>query len=126
MVLALLIVFVTMLAAAIMGSPAVFASGTIVVLGLLSGLAFVRRRDWVTWVPPVAATLVLTVAMTGVFLEQATPVETVHDTIGGFQAGTAFLIYGIWIPAFFTLGVGFAAVFNRLDAPSPQPSAPER
>jgi hypothetical protein len=116
-VLALLLVCVIMLAAALRGSPAIFAAGTVALLGLLAGLAFVRRHDRVTWVPPAAAILVLSVAMTGLFLEQATPVHTVSDTVAGFQAGTAFLIYGIWIPAFFTLGLGFAIVFDRLDPP---------
>lgn len=125
-VLALLLVCVTLLAAALLGSPTVFAFGTVAVLGLLSGLAFVRHHDWTTWVPPLAATLVLVVAMTGVLLEHATPVHTVSDTVGGFQAGTAFLIYGIWIPAFFTLGVGFAVVFNRLDPPSSHTSDRQR
>lgn len=115
-VLALLLACVTMLGAAVTGSPAVFAFGTVVVLGLLAGLAFVRRADVTTWVPPIVATLVLAVAMTGVFLEQATPVNGVADTVAGFQAGTAFLVYGIWVPAFFTLGLGFALVFHRLDA----------
>lgn len=115
-VFALLLVAVTMLGAAVTGSPTVFAFGTIVVLGLLAGLAFVRQSDAMTWAPPILATLVLTVAMTGLFLDQATPVHAVGDTVGGFQAGTAFLIYGIWVPAFFTLGLGFAAVFHRLDA----------
>lgn len=117
-VLVLLLVFVTMLMAAVLGSPTAFAYGTIVALGLFMGLAFVRRDDPVTAIPPLAATLVLLVAMTGLLLYQDTPVHSVDDTVGGFQHGTAFLIYGIWIPAFFTLGVGFAAVFNRLEDPS--------
>ena len=115
-VFALLLVAVTMLGAAVTGSPAVFAFGTVAVLGLLAGLAFVRETDAATWVPPIVATLVLAIAMTGLFLEQATPVNSVADTVPGFQAGTTFLIYGIWVPAFFTLGLGFAAVFHRLDA----------
>ena len=56
--------------------------------------------------------------MIGLFLYQDAPVRSVGDTVGGFQVGTAFLIYGVWIPAFFTLGVGFALVFDRLDDPS--------
>lgn len=113
-VLFLLLTLLTLLAAALLGRPQVFGYGVIVALGLFMGLGFVRRRDPVTWIPPLAATVVLAVAMTGMFLNQDAPVRSAEDTVGGFQAGTAFLIYGIWIPAFFTLGVGFALVFDRL------------
>lgn len=116
-VLFLLLLLIVMLVAALVGSPGVFASSMITTLGLFMGLAFVRRSDPVTWIPPIAATLVLAASMIGLFLYQDAPVRSVGDTVGGFQAGTAFLIYGVWIPAFFTLGVGFAVVFDRLEDP---------
>lgn len=110
----LLLVFVVMLAAALLGSPTVFAYGTVGALAGFMGIALVRRRDSVTWVPPIAATLVLLGAVTGIFVYQDSPVRSPADTVGGFQTATAFVVYGIWIPAFFTVGVGFAAVFDRL------------
>jgi hypothetical protein len=50
------------------------------------------------------------------FANESAAVQSAGDTILGFQPGTAFLIYGVWIPAFFTMGVGFALVFDRLNA----------
>jgi hypothetical protein len=113
-VLALLIVMLVLLAAGLAGAYRVFGYTLVAFLGMLMALGFVRRGDGVTWVPPVVATTVLLMAFAGMFAAESTVVRDAGDTILGFQPGTAFLVYGVWIPAFFTMGVGFALVFDRL------------
>jgi uncharacterized membrane protein YagU involved in acid resistance len=105
---------VVLLAAALSGAYHAFGYGLVAFLGLLAGLGFVRAGRVVTWMPPVVVTLVLLVAIRGMFLNETTPVTTAGDTVMGFQAGTAYLVYGVWIPAFFTMGLGFSLVFNHL------------
>jgi hypothetical protein len=62
---------------------------------------------------------VLLVSLTGAFAFQAVTVTSPADTTLGFQPGTAFVIYGIWIPALFTLGLTYVLLFDRLaDRPS--------
>jgi hypothetical protein len=102
-VLALLVLMVVLLVSALAGSYRAFGYALVVFLG-----------DPVTWAPPVLATTVLLVAFAGMFTYETAAVHDVHDTLLGFQKGTAFLIYGVWIPAFFTMGVTFALVFDRL------------
>lgn len=114
-VLLVLAVLTLMLAAAVTGAYRVFGYGFVALLGLLLAIGFARPGDRRTWWPPVLATSVLAVAFTGMFRFEAQPVRQVADTWLGFQAGTAFLIYGVWIPAFFTLGLSFALLFNRLE-----------
>lgn len=113
-VLALLAVMFVLLVAGLAGAYRVFGYALVAFLGMLMALGFVRRGDPVTWAPPVVATTVLLIAFTGMFLAESTEVRDAADTILGFQPGTAFLVYGVWIPAFFTMGVGFALVFDRL------------
>jgi hypothetical protein len=48
------------------------------------------------------------------FANQDVPVTSAADTVGGFQAASAYLVYGLWIPAFVTMGVGFSLLFDRL------------
>jgi hypothetical protein len=113
-VLALLVVMLLMLAAALSGAYRLFAYALVAFLGMLIGLGFVRRTDRATWIAPLIATTVLFLAFTGMFLNEHAAVHDAGDTLLGFQPGTAFLVYGIWIPAFFTMGLSFALLFDRL------------
>lgn len=116
-VLCLLALMLVMLGSALAGAYRVFGYVLVLFLGMLMGLGFVRRRDAATWAPPLVATSVLLVSLSGLFAYEHTAVSDVSETVLGFQPGTAFLIYGIWIPALFTLGVSFALVFPRLTQP---------
>ena len=113
-VLVLLAMMLVMLAAAMTGAYRVFGYALVLLIGALMTLGFARRGDPMTVVPAVLASGVLLLAFTGMFATEHTPVLSVDDTVLGFQPGTAFLVYGIWIPAFFTMALSFALVFNRL------------
>jgi hypothetical protein len=113
-IIALLVLMLVLLASALTGSYRLFGYTLVAFLGMLMGLGFVRRRDPVTWVPPLIATAVLAVAFTGMFTHEHAVVTDARDTVLGFQRGTAFLVYGVWIPAFFTMGLAFALLFDRL------------
>jgi hypothetical protein len=113
-VLALLVLMVVLLVSALSGSYRAFGYALVVFLGMLAALGFVRRGDRITWLPPILATAVLLVAFAGMFAYETAAVHDVRDALLGFQKGTAFLIYGVWIPAFFTMGVTFALLFDRL------------
>jgi hypothetical protein len=113
-VIILLIGFIALLAAALTGAEQIFGYGLVLVLGLFVGLGFVRRHDPLTWIPPALAVVVLLVAFRGMFANQDVPVTSAADTVGGFQAATAYLVYGLWIPAFFTMGLAFSLLFDRL------------
>jgi hypothetical protein len=113
-VIVLLLLMLVLLASALTGAYRVFGYTLVAFLGMLMGLGFVRRRDPVTWVPPLLATAVLAVAFTGMFTNEHAVVAHPGDTVLGFQRGTAFLVYGVWIPAFFTMGLAFALLFDRL------------
>jgi hypothetical protein len=113
-VIILLIGFIALLAAALTGAEQIFGYGLVLVLGLFVGLGFVRRHDSLTWIPPALAVAVLLVALRGMFANQDVPVTSAADTVGGFQAATAYLVYGLWIPAFFTMGLAFSLLFDRL------------
>lgn len=118
--LGVLALAVAMIAAGLAGNSRLFGYSVVLFIGLLAGLGFVRRHDTVTWWPPAVATLLLVVSLAGAFAFEASRVDSVADTVLGFQAGTAFVIYGLWLPAFFTLGVTFVLVFDRLgDANAP-------
>ena len=110
----LLVVMLLMLGAALTGAYRMFGYGFVALVALLLAAGFVQDAERPTWWPPVLATTVLVVALTGLFAMEATPVNTAADTWLGFQPGTAFLIYGVWIPPFFTIGLTFALVFDRL------------
>jgi hypothetical protein len=112
--LAILALSIAMIVSGLGGHSRVFGYAVVLFIGLLAGLGFVRRRDRSTWWPPVVATLVLLTSLAGAFAFEAAPVDGVAETVLGFQAGTAFVVYGIWIPSFFTLGVTFVLVFDRL------------
>lgn len=113
-VLALLVVLIVLLVSGLAGAPRVFGYALVFFFGLLMGLGFVRWRRPATWWPPVVATAVLLLSFAGMFANEAAPVRDVGDTVLGFQPGTAFLVYGVWLPAFFTMGVAFALVFPHL------------
>lgn len=113
-VVGLLAGLVAMLIAALAGWALAFAYSLVAVLGLFIGMGFVRRRDRLTWTPPALAVAALVVAMAGMFANADVPVTSPADTVGGFQAGTAYLVYGLWIPAFLIMGLGFSLLFDRL------------
>jgi hypothetical protein len=113
-VIILLIGFIALLAAALTGAEQVFAYGLVLVLGLFVGLGFVRRHDPLTWIPPALVVGVLLVAFRGMFANQDVPITSAVDAVGGFQAATAYLVYGLWVPAFFTMGLAFSLLFDRL------------
>jgi hypothetical protein len=112
--LGVLVLAIVMIASGLAGNSRVFGYSVALFIGLLAGLGFARQRDAHTWWPPMVATLVLVVSLAGAFAFESVPVESVDDTVLGFQAGTAFVVYGVWIPAFFTLGLTYALVFDRL------------
>jgi hypothetical protein len=116
LVLLLLAVMLVMLGAALTGAYRAFGYALVAFVGLLTGLGCVRRGDPLTWAPPLVATVVLFAAFVGMFANETAVVRQRTDTVLGFQTGTAFLIYGVWIPAFFTMGLGFALIFDRLNA----------
>ena len=116
LILLLLAALVVMLAAALTGAYQVFGYGLVAAIGLTAALGFVRSGVPASWVPPAVATLVLLVSFAGMFAYEQVPVLAPADTWGGFQPGTAFLVYGVWLPAFVTLALGFALVFDRLAA----------
>lgn len=125
-VLVLLALMLVMLAAAVTGAYRVFGYALVGLVGTLMALGFVRRGDPVTVVPPVLATGVLLLAFTGMFTNEHAAVRSPDDTLLGFQPGTAFLVYGVWIPAFFTMGVSFALLFHRLMAGDDRADAVKR
>ena len=122
LVLLILAVMLVMLASALTGAYRVFGYALIALVAALAVVGFARRDDPVTWIPPIVATTVLLVAFMGMFANEATDVRDATDTVLGFQAGTAFLIYGVWIPAFFTMAVSFALIFKRLSGENQAPT----
>ncbi len=120
-VLALFLLALVLLGAGLTGAYRLFGYALVAFLGVLFGIGFVRKAAPVTWVPPVVATAVLLASFVGLFAYEADPVRHLGDTVLGFQRGTAFLVYGVWLPAFFTLGVAFALVFPHLGDPREAP-----
>jgi hypothetical protein len=112
--LTILALSIVMIGSGLTGHSRVFGYAVVLFIGVLAGLGFIRRRHRSTWWPPIVATLVLLLSLAGAFAGEAFPVDGAADTVLGFQAGTAFVVYGIWLPAFFTLGVTYVLVFDRL------------
>jgi hypothetical protein len=113
-------ILLVMLAAGLTGAHQWFAYGLVALCGVFIGRGFVRRGKPVTWGAAGLATSVLFFAMAGILRNEGVIVDDVTDTVGGFHPGTAFLVYGIWIPALFTLGIGFALLFNTLESSDSQ------
>jgi len=103
---------VVMLWAGLAAESRVFAFAMTGLIGVFAAVGLVRRGRRRTWVPPILASVVLAISFAGMFARQADVVTGPQDTVLGFHPATAFLIYGLWIPAFFTLGVGFALTFT--------------
>jgi hypothetical protein len=116
-VLLLLLVLVVLLGSGLVGAYHVFGYALVAFVGVMTGLGFIRRGDAATWGPPVLASTVLFGAFTGMVAYEAAAVHSAADTVLGFQRGTAFLIYGVWIPALFTMGISFSLLFDRVNGP---------
>jgi len=116
-ILLLLTALVLMLGAALTGAYQLFGYALVGAIGVTAALGFVRTGVPSSWVPPVMATVVLLGSFIGMFRFEHATVASPADTWWGFQPGTAFLIYGVWIPAFFTLALGYALVFDRVSMP---------
>lgn len=108
-VLALLVI---MLVASLVPSARTFAFSLTALIGTLAGVGFVRRGRPRTWVPPLAVAGVLALAFVGMFTHETDVVASVDDTLLGFHPATAFLVYVLWIPAYFTLSAAFAWLFD--------------
>lgn len=104
----------TMLASGLAGAHWVFAYAIVVWLGVLAGIGFVREGQPRTWIAAALVFLCLAAGMTGVLVNESVVVTGVADTVLGFHPGTAALVYGIWAPGLFTLGVAFVLLFDRL------------
>lgn len=125
-VLLLLTALVLMLGAALTGAYQVFGYALVGAIGVTAALGFVRTGVTASWMPPLIATAVLLGSFIGMFRFEHVPVTSPDDTWWGFQPGTAFLIYGVWIPAFFTLALGYALVFDHVSAQATRRADAER
>lgn len=105
---------VVLLVAGVAGWYHVFAFVLIFTIGTFAAIGFARRDDRMSWGPPLAATIVLAIGMLGVFAYEDVVVRGVEDTAFGFHPATAFLVYLIWLPGFFTLGLTYSLTFERL------------
>ena len=122
MALAVLVLSIVMIASGLTGRSRLFGYAVALFIGVLAGRGFGRPHDTATWWPPVVATLVLLASLAGAFAFETAPVDDAAETVLGFQAGTVFVIYGVWIPAFFTLGVTYVLLFDRLADRPPTPA----
>lgn len=114
-VVALLFLLVLLLlGAGLSGAHRLFGLGIVVWLGVLAGLGFVRSGRPRTWLAAVLVFACLAIGMTGVLVNESAVVSGVADTVLGFHPGTAFLVYGIWAPGLFTLGLAFVLLFDDL------------
>lgn len=114
-VLATFVFLVAMLLAGLTGAHAAFAYAMVGLFGAFIGRGLLVRGALATWVVTGVACLVLLGSVAGMLAQESFIVRSVSDTVLGFHPATAYLVYGIWIPAFFTLGVGFALVFEHLE-----------
>lgn len=114
-VAAVLALLVILLGAGLTGSHGVFAYALATLFGVLAGRGLGRRGAGAPWVVVALVTVVFLAAMTGMLRYQSVVVRDVGDTVLGFHPATAILVYGLWIPAFLMLGIGFAVLFDRLD-----------
>jgi hypothetical protein len=110
----LFVLMLLLLVSGLAGAHRVFAYGIVAWLGVLSGIGFVRAGVPSTWIAAALVFIGLSLGMTGVLLNESVIVRSAADTVLGFHPGTASLIYGIWAPPLFTLGVAFVLLFDRL------------
>ncbi len=103
-----------LLVAGVAGWYHLFAFVLIFTIGTFAAIGFARRDDRMSWGPPLAGTIVLLAGMLGVFAYEDVVVRSVEDTALGFHPATAFLVYLIWLPGFFTLGLTYTLTFERL------------
>lgn len=110
----LFVLMLVLLVSGLMGAHWVFAYGIVMWLGVLAGLGFVRAGQRRTWIAAALVFIGLFLGMTGILQNESVVVTSPADTVLGFQPGTASLIYGVWVPGFFTIGVAFVLLFDRL------------
>jgi len=110
-----------LLISGLLGAYRVFAYAIVAWLGVLAGIGFVRTGEPRTWLATLLLATGLFLGMTGILLNESVVVRSVADTVLGFQPGTAALVYGIWVPGFFTFGVAFVLLFDRLVDSGGQP-----
>lgn len=103
-----------LLVSGLLGMHWVFAYALVAWLGVLAGIGFIRAGEPRTWFAAVLVFACLALGMTGILVNEGAIVSSAADTILGFHPGTASLVYGIWVPGFFTLGVAFVVLFDRL------------
>lgn len=113
-VLLLVTLMLVLLVSGLAGAHWVFAYGIVAWLGVLAGMGFVRAGQPQTWIAATLVVVCLFLGMTGILLNESVIVRSPADTVLGFHPGTASLVYGIWIPGLFTLGVSFVLLFDRL------------
>jgi hypothetical protein len=112
-VVALFVLMAVLLVSGLSGAYHVFGYAVMAYIGISLGMGYGTRGRPRTWVPPVVTTVLLFISLMGMFAYESTPVLGAEDTVMGFQTGTAFLIYGLWVPAFFTLSLGFIWIFDQ-------------
>ena len=110
----LVVLILLLLISGLLGAHRIFAYALVAWLGALAGIGFARAGEPRTWIAAIVVFAFLACGMTGVLLNESVVVESVADTVLGFHPGTAALIYGIWVPGVFSLGVGFVLLFDRL------------
>lgn len=103
-----------LLVAGVAGWYHVFGVALVFTVGTFTAIGFARRDDRLSWGPPLAATIFLMAGLLGVFAYEDVVVRGVGDTTFGFHPATAFLVYLIWLPGFFTLGLTYTLTFERL------------
>ena len=110
----LVVLILLLLISGLLGAHRIFAYALVAWLGALAGIGFARAGEPRTWIAAIVVFAFLACGMTGVLLNESVVVKSVADTVLGFHPGTAALIYGIWVPGVFSLGVGFVLLFDRL------------
>ena len=113
-VMLLVVLILLLLYAGLTGAHWLFAYALVGWLGVLAGVGFVRAGDARTWIAAALVAIGLCLGMTGVLLNEDVVVTGTADTLLGFHPGTASLVYGIWVPGLFTIGLAFVLLFDRI------------
>jgi len=108
------VLILLLLGSGLVGAHRVFGYGIVLWLGVLAGLGFVRTGQPRTWLAAILVFVCLAIGMTGILFYESAVVSSTADTVLGFHPATAFLVYGIWAPGLFTLGVAFVLLFDQL------------